>query len=65
MAIASAMLENARRRRRLQARVAAEVERHPGAILVGHSLESTLIAPLAQWRPDLPVGVARLVAPAR
>ena len=42
----------------------AEVERSPGAILVGYSLGATLIAHLAQFRPDLPVGGALLVAPA-
>jgi uncharacterized protein len=42
----------------------AEVERSPGAILVGHSLGATLIAHLARSRPDLPVGGALLVAPA-
>jgi predicted alpha/beta hydrolase family esterase len=45
------------------ARLAEEIERHPGAILVGHSLGSTLIAHLVQRRPDLPVGGTLLAAP--
>jgi predicted alpha/beta hydrolase family esterase len=45
-------------------RVAAAVEAHPGAILVAHSLAVALVARLASWRPDLPVGGALLVAPA-
>jgi hypothetical protein len=45
-------------------RLVDEVERSPGAILVGHSLGATLIAHLAQSRPDRPVGGALLVAPA-
>lgn len=46
------------------ATLAAAVEAHPGAILVGHSLGAVLIAHLAAERPDLPVGGALLVAPA-
>lgn len=45
-------------------RVAAAVEANPGAILVAHSLAVALVARLATWRPDLPVGGALLVAPA-
>lgn len=40
------------------------VMRRPGAVLVGHSLGSTLIAHLAARYPDLPIGGALLVAPA-
>ena len=46
------------------ARLVDEIERHPGAILVGHSLGGTLIAHLAHLRPDLPVAGALLVVPA-
>jgi predicted alpha/beta hydrolase family esterase len=46
------------------ARLIEEVERRPGAVLVGHSLGATLIAHLAAARPELPVGGALLVAPA-
>jgi len=45
------------------ARLVERIELYPGAILVGHSLGSTLIAHLAYHRPDLPVGGALLVAP--
>jgi predicted alpha/beta hydrolase family esterase len=45
-------------------RLTQEIERRPGAVLVGHSLGATLIAHLAALRPDLPVGGALLVAPA-
>ena len=45
-------------------RLVAEVERSPGAILVGCSLGAILVAHLARSRPDLPVGGALLVAPA-
>ena len=45
-------------------RLIEEVERRPGAVLVGHSLGATLIAHLAAARPDLPIGGALLVAPA-
>nr|WP_084798427.1 alpha/beta hydrolase [Pleomorphomonas koreensis] len=40
------------------------IERHPNAILVGHSLGAALIAHLANRRPDLPMAGALLVAPA-
>ncbi|MEZ2410342.1 RBBP9/YdeN family alpha/beta hydrolase [Bosea sp. RCC_152_1] len=40
------------------------VERRPGAVLVGHSLGSTLIAHLADRYPDLDIGGALLAAPA-
>jgi hypothetical protein len=40
------------------------VLKRPGAILVGHSLGSTLIAHLAARHPGLPIGGALLVAPA-
>lgn len=40
------------------------VLRRPGAVLVGHSLGSTLIAHLAARYPALPIGGALLVAPA-
>jgi uncharacterized protein len=46
------------------ARLIEEVERSPGAILVGHSLGATLIAHLARCSPSFPVGGALLVAPA-
>jgi uncharacterized protein len=46
------------------ARLAEDVRRHPGAILVGHSLGATLIAHLAAAHPELRVGGALLVAPA-
>ncbi len=49
-----------------QQRLAAEIDRAPGAILVAHSLACSLVAQLAQvarWR-DLPIGAALLVAPA-
>jgi predicted alpha/beta hydrolase family esterase len=45
-------------------RVAAEVDRAPGAILVGHSLACALVAHLAERRRDLLIGGALLVAPA-
>jgi predicted alpha/beta hydrolase family esterase len=45
-------------------RVAAEVERFPGAILVAHSLACALVAHLAERRADLLIGGALLVAPA-
>jgi len=41
-----------------------QVRRHPGAVLVGHSLGSVLIARLLARRPGLPVAGALLVAPA-
>lgn len=40
------------------------VEARPGAVLVGHSLGSTLIAHLAARHPGLDIGGALLVAPA-
>jgi uncharacterized protein len=40
------------------------VDRNPGAVLVGHSLGSVLIAHLARLQPDAPVSGAMLVAPA-
>jgi predicted alpha/beta hydrolase family esterase len=40
------------------------VERRPGAVLVGHSLGSTLIAHLAARHPELDIGGALLAAPA-
>lgn len=46
------------------ARAAEAVQRHPGAVLVGHSLGAVLIAHLAAARPDLPIAGALLVAPA-
>lgn len=46
------------------ATLAAAVEAHPGALLVGHSLGAITIAHLAVERPDLPIGAALLVAPA-
>ena len=45
-------------------RVAAVVERTPGAILVAHSLGCPLVAHLAHRRPRLPIEAALLVAPA-
>jgi predicted alpha/beta hydrolase family esterase len=44
--------------------VAAQVERHPGAILVGHSLGAVLIAHLSARHPELDIGGALMVAPA-
>lgn len=44
--------------------VAAELDRAPGAILVGHSLACALVAHLARRRTDLLIGGALLVAPA-
>src|SRR5690606_19448774 len=47
-----------------EAKLAGMILRHPGSILVGHSLGSVLIARmLARW-PDLRIGAAMLVAPA-
>lgn len=46
------------------ARLTDEIIRHPGAILVGHSLGCALIAHVATSRPDLSIGGALLVAPA-
>lgn len=43
--------------------LAAAVQRHPGAILVGHGPGALLIAHLAAERPELPVGAALLVSP--
>jgi predicted alpha/beta hydrolase family esterase len=45
-------------------RLTEELERAPGAILVGHSLGCAVIAHLAWRHPDLKVGGALLVAPA-
>ena len=45
-------------------RVATAVAAHPDAILVAHSLAVALVAQLAAWRPELPIGGALLVAPA-
>jgi predicted alpha/beta hydrolase family esterase len=45
-------------------RLIEEIERRPGAVLVGHSLGATLIAHLAAMRLNLPIGGALLVAPA-
>jgi predicted alpha/beta hydrolase family esterase len=45
-------------------RLASEVQKTPDAILVAHSLACALVAQLAAWRSDLPVGAALLVAPA-
>lgn len=46
------------------ARAAAAVRRHPGSLLVGHSLGAVLVAQLAAAHPDLPIAGALLVAPA-
>jgi len=46
------------------ARVAAAVDRAPGALIVAHSLACALVAHLAERRPDLLIGGALLVAPA-
>lgn len=47
-----------------EATLAGMILRHPGSILVGHSLGAILIARmLARW-PDLRIGAAMLVAPA-
>jgi predicted alpha/beta hydrolase family esterase len=45
-------------------RLAHEVGRAPGALLVAHSLACSLVAHLAVRRPDLHIGGALLVAPA-
>jgi predicted alpha/beta hydrolase family esterase len=45
-------------------RAIASIEKSPGAILVAHSLACSLVAQLAAWRGDLPIGGALLVAPA-
>jgi len=45
-------------------RLVQEIERRPGAVLVGHSLGATLIAHLAALRLNLSIGGALLVAPA-
>ena len=47
-----------------QAVLASQVLRHPGCILVGHSLGAVTIAHLLTRWPDLPVRAALLVAPA-
>lgn len=47
-----------------QAMLATQVLRHPGCILVGHSLGAVAIAHLLTRWPDLPVRAALLVAPA-
>jgi predicted alpha/beta hydrolase family esterase len=44
--------------------VAEHVRRHPGVILVGHSLGAILIAHLSARHPELDVGGALIVAPA-
>jgi predicted alpha/beta hydrolase family esterase len=46
------------------ARVAAAVDRAPGALIVAHSLACALVAHLAERRSDLLIGGALLVAPA-
>ena len=45
-------------------RLDAQVARHPGAVLVGHSLGGALIAHFAARRPKAPVSGALIVAPA-
>lgn len=47
-----------------QAMLATKVLRHPGCVLVGHSLGAVTIAHLLTRWPDLPVRAALLVAPA-
>jgi predicted alpha/beta hydrolase family esterase len=46
------------------ARVAAAVDRAPGALIVAHSLACALVAHLAERHSDLLIGGALLVAPA-
>lgn len=46
------------------ARAVAAIQRHPNAVLVGHSLGAVLIAHVAAAAPDLPIAAALLVAPA-
>jgi len=50
--------------RRWVDRLAAAIELRPGTVLVAHSLGCPLVAHAAEWRPDLPIAAALLVAPA-